>query len=44
VAEGWGKIETLRRLGPTAAAFSFRSLFPAPDAAEAPPPVLDECA
>jgi hypothetical protein len=44
VAEGWGKIETLRRLGPTAEAFTFRTIFPAPDADQAPPPVLDECA
>ena len=44
VEEGWGKIETLRRLGPTAEAFTFRTIFPPPDADEAPPPVLDECA
>jgi hypothetical protein len=44
VAEGWGKVETLRRLGPTPEAFTFRQTFPAPDAAVAPPPVLDECA
>lgn len=44
VEEGMGKIETLRRLGPTAEAFTFRDPFPAPDADEAPPPVLDECA
>lgn len=44
VEEGMGKIETLRRLGPTAEAFTFRNPFPAPDANEAPPPVLDECA
>jgi hypothetical protein len=44
VEEGMGKIETLRRLGPTAQAFTFRNPFPAPDADEAPPPVLDECA
>lgn len=44
VEEGMGKIETLRRLGPTAQAFTFRNPFPAPDANEAPPPVLDECA
>ena len=25
-------------------AFTFRNPFPAPDANEAPPPVLDECA
>jgi hypothetical protein len=44
VEEGISKIETLRRLGPTAEAFTFRHTFPAPDADEAPPPVLDECA
>ncbi len=44
VAEGMAKIETLRRLGPTAAAFTFKTPFPAPDAEAAPPPVLDECA
>jgi hypothetical protein len=44
VEEGMGKVETLRRLGPTAQAFTFRNPFPAPDANEAPPPVLDECA
>ena len=36
VEEGMGKIEILRRLGPTAQAFTFRDIFP--------PPVLDECA
>ncbi|MGZ6039606.1 MAG: DUF3291 domain-containing protein [Phenylobacterium sp.] len=44
VEEGWGKVETLRRLGPTSEAFTFRQPFSAPDADEAPPPVLDECA
>jgi hypothetical protein len=44
VAEGMAKVETLRRLGPTAEVFTFRHTFPAPDANEAPPPVLDECA
>ena len=44
IEEGWAKIEHLRRVGPTAEAFTFRDPFPAPDAAEAPPPVLDECA
>ena len=44
VAEGWGKIQTLRRLGPTAEAFTFKTIFPPPDADIAPPPVLDECA
>jgi hypothetical protein len=44
VEEGWGKVETLRRLGPSGQAFTLRHMFPAPDANEAPPPVLDECA
>ena len=44
VAEGWGRIQTLRRLGPTAEAFTFKTIFPPPDADIAPPPVLDECA
>jgi hypothetical protein len=44
VEEGWSKVETLRRLGPTADAFTFRRPFPAPDAEQVPPPVLDECA
>jgi hypothetical protein len=44
VEEGWGKVEALRRLGPTPEAFTFRHTFPAPDADESPPPVLDECA
>jgi hypothetical protein len=44
VAEGMARIETLRRLGPSAEAFTFRTIFPPPDADEAPPPVLDECA
>ena len=39
VAEGWGKIQTLRRLGPTAEAFTFKTIFPPPDADIAPPPV-----
>jgi hypothetical protein len=44
VEEGLARLDTLRRLGPTAQAFTFRDPFPAPDAAEPPPPVLDECA
>ncbi len=44
VAEGWGKIQTLRRLGPTPEAFTFKTIFPPPGADIAPPPVLDECA
>jgi hypothetical protein len=44
VEEGWGKIQTLRRLGPTAQAFTFKTIFPPPGAATAPSPILDECA
>jgi len=44
VEEGMAKIDALRRLGPTAEAFTFRTIFPPPDAETAPPPVLDECA
>jgi len=44
VEEGMARIETLRRLGPSAEAFTFRTIFPPPDADEAPAPVLDECA
>jgi hypothetical protein len=44
VEEGMGRIETLRRMGPSAQAFTFRDILPAPDANEAPPPILDECA
>jgi hypothetical protein len=44
VEEGLGRLDVLRRRGPSAAAFSFREPFPAPDAAQPPPPVLDECA
>ena len=44
VEEGMGKIQTLRRLGSTSEAFTFKTIFPPPDAHEAPPPVLDECA
>lgn len=43
IEEGWRKIDTLRRLGPTAEAFTFRHPFPPPDEA-AVEPVLDECA
>jgi len=44
VEEGWSRLETLRRLGPTAEAFTFQHPFAAPDAEKAPPPLLDECA
>jgi hypothetical protein len=42
-AEGRERLETLQRLGPTPAAFSFREPF-APPGAAAIAPVLDECA
>jgi hypothetical protein len=42
-AEGVGRLETLRRLGPTAEAFTFRTPFPAPEAIVVPPPVLETC-
>ena len=44
VDEGLARLDTLRRLGPTAEAFSFRTPFPAPGAAEDVAPILDECA
>ncbi len=37
------RLETLRRLGPTPEAFTFREPFPAPDAVVAPPAVLETC-
>lgn len=42
--EGLGRLETLKRLGPTAEAFTFRDLFPAPGSDAAPAPILDKCA
>lgn len=42
--EGIARLETLRRLGPGPDAFTFRDIFPAPDSAEPPLPILDECA
>ena len=41
--EGVTRLETLRRLGPTPEAFTFREPFPAPDAVMAPPAVLETC-
>lgn len=38
------RLETLRRLGPTPAAFTFKTPFPAPGAGGEIEPVLDECA
>jgi hypothetical protein len=43
VAEGKERLDTLARLGSTAAAFQFRRPFPAPDTASISP-ILDECA
>jgi hypothetical protein len=42
-AEAMERLDTLRRLGPTALAFTFVQPFPAPDGGEVEP-VLDECA
>jgi hypothetical protein len=42
-AEAMARLATLQRLGPTAAAFTFKAPFPAPDGQSAAP-VLDECA
>jgi hypothetical protein len=44
VAEAVGRLALLRRKGPGPQAFTFRELYPAPDAQAAPPPVLDRCA
>lgn len=44
VAEAVGRLALLRRKGPGPEAFTFRELYPAPDAQAAPPPVLDRCA
>ena len=44
VAEAIGRLDLLRRKGPGPEAFTFRELYPAPDAQAAPPPVLDRCA
>jgi hypothetical protein len=38
------RLEILRQRGPSAEAFTFRQPFPAPDAAEPPDPILEECA
>lgn len=43
VEDGMAALETLARLGPSPAAFTFRQPFPAPDGRPAAP-VLDECA
>jgi len=43
VEEGLAKLEILERLGPSPAAFTFKTPFPAPDGRPAIP-VLDECA
>jgi len=41
--EGRTRLETLAKVGPSPAAFTFKSPFPAPDAASILP-ILDECA
>ena len=38
------RLEILRQRGPSPDAFTFRQPFPAPDSAESPAPILDECA
>jgi hypothetical protein len=44
IAEAIARLETLRRQGPTAQAFTFRQSFPSPDAVESRPLDLgDEC-
>jgi hypothetical protein len=43
-AEGLERLETLRRIGPSPEAFTFRVPFAAPDMRQAPESVLDECA
>ena len=42
--EARARLETLRRLGPGPDAFTFKSLFQAPDAVASPLPNSDECA
>lgn len=42
--EAIDRLEILRQRGPSPEAFTFRQPFPAPDAAEPPAPILDECA
>lgn len=42
--EGVARLATLRQLGPSHGAFTFRDIFPAPDCVEPPLPILDECA
>jgi hypothetical protein len=44
ITEAMARLEVLRRLGPSAEAFTFKQPFPAPDAVAAPAPILDECA
>jgi hypothetical protein len=44
VAEAMARLDLLARMGPTADAFTFKNPFPAPDAADRPLPILDECA
>jgi hypothetical protein len=43
-AEAVERLALLAKLGPTAEAFSFKQPFAGPDAAVAPPPVLETCA
>lgn len=43
VEEAVLRLETLRRLGPTQDAFTFRDIFPAPESAQTPAPILESC-
>jgi hypothetical protein len=43
ITDALERLDLLRRLGPTANAFSFRSPFPAPDADATPAPERDVC-
>jgi hypothetical protein len=45
IDEAMARLETVRRQGPTAEAFTFRRAFPPPDAAESAEPVSfgDQC-
>ena len=42
ISDAKDRLQRLRRHGPSREAFTFRSLFPAPDATEESPPIADE--
>jgi hypothetical protein len=44
VGEALERLETLRRMGPSPEAFTFRDRFAPPGDADIPPPILEECA